>query len=187
MKAKNKIYIVFAFFTLASFGLIAFFVYPSLRDIENGFGEILSYRSKGVLMSLQNTELDSFKKKHKDYELNLGKISKMFVDKKNPVDFIRFLESIALDSNVSINVNIVTLSKSKEKNPDNLPASFQIFAKGDFLDILKFSEKLETGRYLAKVKSLSLKEAREGSIGEKNPSKDKKEVEADFLVETIEI
>ncbi|MSU60445.1 MAG: hypothetical protein EXS52_00830 [Candidatus Staskawiczbacteria bacterium] len=100
MDVKNKIYITITLFSAAALTLIALLVYPTFKDIKNISGEILLKRVEASSMDFQNRALDNFKKKYKEYGSNLVKINQSFVDIKNPVDFIEFLEKTATESDI---------------------------------------------------------------------------------------
>lgn len=170
-----------AMFALTALILIVFLIYPTLIDIKNGSNEILSDREKVVLIQEEFGELYDFKERYQEYKINLEKIEKMFVDSKNYIDFIRFLEDIAFDSGVETDISLVSDSKDK-KNNNSSATFFRISAKGDFLNILKFSEKLETGPYLIKIYNLTIKESKQ-SIALVNDLSDK--LDANFLIEVI--
>jgi len=178
MRTQNKIHTILIIFVFTTLLLIVFLVYPTLKSIKNGSEEILSDRSRDVFINSEIREVDNFKKKYKDYKSNLEKIDKLLVDSKNPVDFIEFLEKIASDFNVITDINFVP-SKEKDANNGSL-VIFQISAKGDFLNILRFIEKLETGPYLIEIQNLTIKKSEKEIDKEKNISN---RIDANFLIE----
>lgn len=178
MGAKNKIYITLGVFTALSLILIVFFVHPSLKTIKQGYKEILADRNSEASFSMQNAELDNFKEKYEEYEPHLEEIAQSYVDEKNPVDFIKFLEAVARDSGVTAEVNIISSPDQKEKTLGFV--NFQIFAEGSFLDILAFSEKLETGQYLVSIKNLTIKKP-----GRDNPAQNSSGVEGNFSITAV--
>ena len=178
MKTRNKIYILLIIFTTISLILILFLIYPTLTYINNGSQEILSYKKESILIDLENKELDNFKKKYKEYELNFKKIDQLFVDSKNPVEFVKFLENTAYHSSLKPNVNLLQSSKSGV-------IVFSINVKGDFSSILTFSKKLETGPYLITIQSLSIKKSEAEVEAETDKEKMIHQVEANFSIEVI--
>lgn len=173
MKNRNKIYIIIITFSFVALALIVFIISPVLRDIKNGSNEILLDKSKVISIDEQKKQLDDFKKKYNNYSHNLEKINQLFVDSKDPVDFIKFLEKSANDSGINTDVKL-NVSLSAE-GFDNLPVVISsISATGKFLDILKFSEKLDTSPYLMRIKNATIKKSLKGPT-----------VDANFLVEAI--
>ncbi|MBI3631460.1 MAG: hypothetical protein HY219_01160 [Candidatus Staskawiczbacteria bacterium] len=131
-------------------------IYPILKDIENSSNEILMDKGMAVSINEQKVQLDNFKKKYNDYNYNLEKINQLFVDSKDPIDFIKFLEKTAKDSGISAGVKMDVVLSTKET--DNLPVIISnISATGKFLDLLKFSEKLDASPYLMKIKNMTIK------------------------------
>lgn len=175
----NKIYIIILIFAIIILFLIIFLVYPALKEIENNSKEILSNKDKVVFTDAEFKELDNFIKKHKDYKSDLEKIDKLFIDSKNPVNFIEFLETISYNSNVSSSINLV--SSAGDQNINGLPvAVFQISAKADILNILKLIKKIETGPYLIRIQNLTIKKSEQDNIKGENLSN---RVDAIFLIE----
>lgn len=182
MKIKGNICITVVSFLMVGFALIALLIYPALRDIESVSQEILSGRIEAASMDFQNRELDNFKKKYKEYGPHLQEMNQSFVDIKNPVDFIEFLEKTATDSGIDADINLN--SSLKKEAPDTQPAVlFQIFAEGDFSNILLFSERLESGPYLVTIKSLLMKKAEKDVFDKTSTSSD--DIEANFSIEVV--
>lgn len=155
MKKQHTIYLTITIFLLISFLLIAFLIYPTLKDIGEASREISSSKDTITFLYKQSSELDNFKKKYQDYNANLKKIDDLFIDGKDPVDFIKFLEKTASDTNINLDINLT--SDAKNGTAGNAISSlFQIYTKGDFLNILMFAQKLETGPYLVRVNNLSV-------------------------------
>lgn len=175
MKLQNKIYLISTFFAVAILGILAFFVYPPLNDIKNNSQKIISDKNQIFFIKKETEELDIFKKNYKEYESNLKKIDKLFVDSKNPVDFVKFLENTAYNSGLQSDISLLQSSKSEV-------ATFQVYVIGDFLKILDFADKLETGSYLITIQNLSIKKIITGRDKEKDTSN---KVEANFLIEVI--
>lgn len=171
MKNKNKKYIILLIFIITIFLLVAFLVFPVMEDIKNGSEEILSNKARAIFMDKEINEIDSFKKNYKDYEPNFRNINNLFIDQKNPINFIDFLEKEASESGVKINIDIFLPEKSEN-------AVFKIYSQGNFLNTLKFLEKVERSPYLVKIKSITMRKL----IGEKNlPNL----IGVDFLLEVV--
>lgn len=180
MKVKNKIYFTSVIFALVCLILTLFLVYPTLKDIKNISDGIYSDKKEAALIYQQSNELDSFKKDLNSYKANLDKIDGLFIDPKNPVEFLKFLENTAYVSGVIVDINLVQNEKKTEVS-NSLSSLFQVDAKGDFSSMLFFAEKLESGPYLARIQNLSM--SKEVQVG-----KDQKPVNitsAHFLLEVL--
>jgi len=173
MKTQNKIYSTSAFFVVTVTLLIVFLIYPTFRDFREKSREILYNKEKTVFLHMQKQELDNFEQNFKNYQANLNKIEKLFIDPKNPVDFIRFLEQTSYSLNLDVDINLV---KDITKEQTNTQLSyFQIYSKGDFNDILEFFEKIENGPYLLQINKLTLDAG--------NSDESSSMVEASFLIQ----
>jgi hypothetical protein len=141
-------------------------IYPAFASIKKGSAEIILKKGEMIALELQSKELDAFKKNYPSYKPNFEKLDDGFVDAQNPIDFIKFLENTAAEAGVAIEINLSSLQAKK----DNIwqGAVLQISTKGYFLDILQFTEKLETGPYLMKVQKLTINTLPDDSTARKN-------------------
>ena len=153
MAIKKKSYIILLTFILITTVLVMFFVYPLLREIKINSEELLLEKKRTATLEFQAKETETFQKNYSLYAPNLEKIEQLFIDSKDPVDFIKFLEKTASNSGITSKISLLP---SPEKDNQNF-ISFQFFSNGDFSKILEFSEKLETGPYLIEIKNLVIK------------------------------
>lgn len=182
MELKNTIYQTIAIFLIIILCLIVFLVYPLLRDIKSNSGKILSDNAKAIFVESEIKELENFEKNYQEYRPHLNKIDGLFVDVKNPIDFIRFLEKTASDSQLGIEINLLPQQKSLSSNV--VPAVFfQIYTKGDFVNMVRFSERLESGDYLIMINNMTIKKATKLQDASKNIDN---KVEGEFLLEIIQ-
>ena len=172
---KNKIYITAVAFCLAAALLISFFIWPLYIGIKNDSKKLISRRNEAAILQAQSIEVENFKKIYYTYKPNLEKIGQLFIDQKNPAEFIKFLETTAADSGLKVKISL-TASSAKEKNDF---ITFQLFCNDDFLKIMRFSEKLEHGPYLIDIKSFSAKNSGESAISKNNGSG---KVDANFSI-----
>src|SRR3989344_5440775 len=157
MKNLRRIYIIIASFSIIILFMMVFLVYVPLKEIKDYSNAIFLNKNRDIFLSLQDIQLHKFKNEYASYKPNLDKIDLLFIDPSNPVNFIEFLENIASEYNLSADVAIASSNVKKEQNSDDLPAIiFSVYAKGDFSNVIKFSEKLETGPYLIEVQNLKI-------------------------------
>ena len=158
MTAKNKIYIYSAVFFLAGLAMILFLIAPVFANINKNSEKLFSDKESLLVLSEQVKEMESFQKNYEAYKTNLEKIDGMFVDPKNPVEFIEFLEKVASESKIKSDISLM---QGKEKENKSGPAflAFQVACEGNFSDIIGFSEKLENGQYLIDIQNLMIKKA----------------------------
>lgn len=157
-KNQSKIYIIIALFTLIVLMLLVFLIYPVLADIQNISEEILTDKNNVISINNQNVDFENFKKKYNNYINNLEKLDASFVDPKNPIDFIKFLEKTASDSGINTDIKMdITLS---DKGFNNFPVAISnMYGTGNFLDILRFAEKLDASPYVMRIKNISIKKS----------------------------
>src|SRR3989344_2627105 len=150
--AKNSIYTATSIFGLVILISILFVIIPLLGEIGK------------------------FKNNYELYKPNFNKIDQLYVDPKNPVDFFKFLEAEAsyykIKSIVSLSANLTG------KNIQFI--NFKISTQGNFVDILAFLEKIETGPYLIKAGNLIIKKMPQADISKKS---NLEIVAADFSME----
>src|SRR3989344_12774 len=156
MKIQNKIYLTLVIFTLISLILILFLIYPTFADIKKGSEEVLLSREKVTFIYTQNEELDKFKENFDSYKTNLNQIDDLFIDPRNPVDFLKFLEETSSSLNVNIDINLIDNNKEEKSANNPLFSSFKVGASGEFKNILKFYKKLENSPYLLQINNLSI-------------------------------
>lgn len=190
MTTRNTTYIILASFSIVTVALVVFFIYPLKKDIQSASDVIFLAKNSAFSIAQQGKVLDDFKLKYDDYKPNLEKLGKLFVDAKDPIEFIKFLEETALDTDIDVDINLAPAGTglyltppTKEKDSGVSPVIvFQISALGNFLSIAEFSEKLEKGPYLLKLYSLSIKKSEGVSPLQK---KTYDGVDASLLVEAL--
>ncbi len=156
MKNQNKIYIIAAIFALISLILIVFLVWPSIRSIKEGAQNILAQKGEEEFINAQNRELNNFKNNYLSYGSDLEKADKMFVNSRDPVDFIQFLENTAFESGVKADISLAQ-NTGEQKSKKSAFMSFNIASTGDFVKILLFCKKLEYGPYLVEIQNIEVK------------------------------
>ncbi len=165
MKTKNKIFIISAVFILAALVLVVFFIWPALTDIKKNADDLSSGKNSLYFLEAQVSEIESFKRNYDAYKPNLEKIDSLFVNAKDPVGFIKFIEKTASDNEVDVELSLAS-KDSTTKSPGTWPlAAFQIACEGDFSNVAGFSEKLEKGPYLVKIQNLTIRTLSKGEAG----------------------
>ncbi len=97
-----------------------------------------------------NASLDASKQVIKDTEIERGVINSYFVEKKNIVGFLEFLENIGRD--IGVSVHISTIETEKVVNEGDKPnLGLIINVKGDWTGVLRYIKLLEAIPYKVKV------------------------------------
>ncbi len=170
MNSKNKIYIISIIFGLIILILIVLFIYPLFKSIKNNSQELFSAKRELVLLKNQIKEIENFGEVYESYQPNLARINKLFIDPENPADFFQFLEKIALDSGISMEIFPLILSKEESETGLWLSVTSQFSSKSSFPNFLRFLEKLEASPYLFEVQNLVLKRLNEREFEEEEYS-----------------
>ena len=177
MKTQNSIYILGAIFLAISLLLVVFLIWPAVQKIQQSSAEIFSDRVAIASLGKDVGALDNFKKQYDIYKPNLAKVDQLFIDAQNPVSFIEFLEKIAKDSNLEIDVRLFDGKDAIKAMP---AAVFSIVAKGDFLNIVSFAQKMENGPYLINITNMTIAKSIQPNVIEKKAPIAK--AEAHFLI-----
>jgi len=170
---KDTIYITLAILGFIILSLILFFVWPLFLSIKNNSSALLSGKNDAEILRSQSDQIENFKKVYDNYKPDLEKINQLFIDPKNPVTFIEFLENSATTSFIDLEVSLI----SDQKEPSTV--IFQLSTTGNFTHILDFSKKIENGPYLIQIKNISMKSADTEAITQGNPSG---KVDANLLI-----
>jgi len=166
MGIKKEIYIIASAFFLLAVLLAVFFVYPLLKEIRQQSKELTVQRNSKIILESQFSEAEKFRQKYENYQPNLAKIDALFIDSRNPVTFIEFLESLASDSQIELQISTPSPSKEGQATYEN----FQLSALGNFSKILKFLRKIEAGSYLIKTQNLNIENFKLDQKSKKQPN-----------------
>lgn len=164
MKTNNKIYLIALISVLIILLLFIFLIFPSFNKIITNSNNLSSKKTSISVFRSQAAEVESFKKNYNEYEPNLKKIDQLFINIKNPVDFIEFLEKIALESGIESEISLSPYTLNEGESV----IVFQFFSTGDFLKILQFTKALESGPYLIEIKNLTIKNSSKQNASGKN-------------------
>jgi len=177
MTSKKKANIILTIFIAINISLIVFFVWPLLTQIKTNSKEILSAKNNIATLGIQANEIENFGKNYSLYKPNLEKMEQLFVDFKDPIDFIEFLEKTAADSELTSKISLPPATKEENKTF----IIFQFFSTGDPAKILEFSKKIENGPYLIEIENLTVRD-----LTERDAIKDSSEkVGATFLIKAF--
>lgn len=161
---NKKVYISAGIFAAIILLLAAFVIFPFIKKIKNNSADSILKKNSFASLGAQVGEIEKFKSKYASYEPNFKKINQLYIDPGSPVNFFKFLEKTALDCKISSNVSLLQDYSRSNSGFVNL----QVFSNGEFLNILKFLDKLETGPYMVKIKNLSMKKSGVVSISKKS-------------------
>lgn len=155
----KKIYLIIGITIVINLILIIFIVFPLIGNIKNISKNLVTQKSEIFLLEQREGNLENLKKIYNSNQKNLEKLDTSFVDPDTPIGFISFLEKIAANSQVSIEVS---LNGGKSSFENGL--SFSVSLNSSSPNFLKFLEKLENGSYLVEVSSLNIRRTIEGKV-----------------------
>lgn len=152
MAIKRQIYIIILIFFLLCVSLFVFFVYPLIAEFHYNADKIIFQKKNVSLLENEFNDVQNFYKKYENYKSDLDKLGEMFADSDNSVDFIKFIEETSSDFKVQTEIS-TPLFYDDELSPY---AILSISCSGNFENILKFINVIETDRYLIEVQSLDI-------------------------------
>ncbi len=165
MKLQNKNYVISTIFGLIALALIIFLIYPSFNDVKKNSQELFTAKKELILLDAQIRELENFDDNYTSYQPNLEKTNQLFVDSKNPIGFIQFLETIASDFEITIEISLLFPLKKESKIEPWSNITFQVSSKGIFSNFLKFFEQLEQSQYLIEAQNLTIRRLSDRELG----------------------
>jgi len=153
MITKTKTRIFSAILITSVFSLIFFLIYPIFQEIKKSSSGILEQKQKLLLLESRVENLEKFKNRYIEIEPDFIKTEELFIKADLPVDFIRFLEKTAKDSNVEAKISLSSSQQTEGQSWKNYP--FQAAIQSSFPDFLRFLERLQTSQYLIEIRDLS--------------------------------
>jgi len=162
MNQTKKIYITLTVFI--ALGLIVFvlIIYPFFKEIKQCSEDLFLARKDLAL--LENKAQKFLTSKQELWALipDLEKIQKLFISPEIPIEFLQFLEKIAEQGNVLINISF---SPQNQEEIMFFPfLNIQLSVSGACSDCLRFLEKLETGPYLIEIHQFTARELTEKQL-----------------------
>jgi len=155
MKKNKKNHAITLIFLIIYLLLITFLIYPTFKEIKKEANELIFFKNNIATINAQDQEIEKFRKFYLVNKTNLEKLERSFVDFKNPLPFIEFLEELARQSNIYLKISLPNPPASEHN--ENKEKGFiiaQIQVKGLFFDVANFIEKLEKGPYLIEIVKL---------------------------------
>lgn len=167
LKIKTAIFV----FLIVNLSLIFFSIFPLWKGIKKSSENLLSLKEKLIFLEEDLKNLPELKKKEEKIKKTEEKMESFFVNKETPIEFIRFLENLSNDYQLSLELS--PLPSKKASNDPWFSLNFQISLIGPFQNVARFIDKLEAGPFLVKVdginiaiKDLSSKELEKSNLEE---------------------
>lgn len=129
-------------------------VSPRFRALSLGLQEVQAAKQEHAALELQLHSLRMFAKRLGEFESTIQEIQEnMFVEAKAPIEFVQFLERMAMESSVNIEIISVNPTTGKAFGSALL---FEIRMKGSGPQALRFLATLEQAPYLIEIQSFQL-------------------------------
>jgi Tfp pilus assembly protein PilO len=162
MTVRKKIYLTILAFIVAISALVFLVIVPLFNGIKNYALDLSSTKEERALLTAEIKNLAQFKKQFQEYKINLEKADSFLVNSEIPIEFTRFLEKLALDSGVTM--EIYPVSSQPAKSGQLAVINYQLSVSGPFLNFSRFLEKLENAPYLIEVQGMNLRKTVENKI-----------------------
>lgn len=154
MTLKKKIYFSIIALAISASLIIAFIIFPLLKEINLGSEELVSQKANAIAIEEKTENLKKLSGIFQAAEPDITKINDLFINAQEPIGFIQFLEKISQESQVESKYSITAYNKDKKDTWPSL--DFKIIISGSPANFLKFLEMLENAPYLIAVQNLNV-------------------------------
>lgn len=162
MNLNKKIYITLSIFLAICFVFIFFLIYPAIANIKSSSDKILNIKNDLFSLSEKENKLNEGEEFYNIYEKDIKKKNELLVDARIPVEFVRFLENMANELNLSIEISSLSVPEKKDDFWPSLALS--VTTDGSFNDSMRFLDKLENAPYLIEIINLRINKSKEQDL-----------------------
>lgn len=153
LRKKNIISI--ASLLILSVLFVFFIISPIFSDIKEISRSLPLKKQELAELEKKIENLNKFKNTLSEISPNVEKISNLFINLRAPIEFREFLEEIAQDSKVSLEISPAPLSQAANADPWLFNLLYLDIA-GPFSNFSNFLEKLESAPYLVEVQNFNI-------------------------------
>lgn len=163
LENKNKIAVVVLLISILAAACV-FWAWSSFYQIKEAARSFVLQKNRLAELEARKENLRIFIENREQYRAGLERIDKLFVNAKEPIAFIEFLEKEAALTELTIEI-IPFTAQAIEGEPWQ-SIHFQISVEGDFPRVARFLERLERNDYLLQLLNLNINrlEKKEGEI-----------------------
>lgn len=151
-KRKKFLVLIFGFFSILIFSY--FFIFLNYKKTKEIYKEI--FVNKVKLENIEKREKNIQEFKEKLGKENITFFEAFFVDKNFPISFINFLEKMAKDSQLKIEISFLETKNKKENF-----LRFQLKILGENQNLFRFLEKIENSPFLIQIEKISISKLKE--------------------------
>jgi len=159
MNFKQKIYVSIFVIAIIFFLLLLFCIFPTFRSIIETSEQLASRRQELASIESLRQNFDDFEKNFLFYKQGLEEMENLLereslIDPEIPISFINFFKEQASDFNLALKISPMGFHQKEDGFWNYM--NFRIEGTGRFIDIMRFFEKLENGRWLIEETSMSI-------------------------------
>jgi len=159
MNFKQKIYLSIFIVVIIFFLLFLFCILPAIRSIIETSEELSFRRQELASIESLSQNFNDFEKNFLSYKQGLEEMENLLereslIDPEIPISFINFFKEQASDFNLALKISPMGLYEKEDEFWDYM--NFRIEGTGRFVDIMRFLEKLENGRWLIEETSINI-------------------------------
>jgi len=159
MNFKQKIYLSSFTIGIIFFLLLLFCIIPGLRSIIETSEQLAFRRQELASVESLSRNFNDFEKNFLSYKEGLEEMENLLereslIDPEIPISFINFFKEQASDFNLALKISPMGLYEKEDEFWDYM--NFRIEGTGRFIDIMRFLEKLENGRWLIEETSINI-------------------------------
>lgn len=144
--------------------LVVLAVRPLLLSIRQSSEELVFQKGQLLDLEKKSEDLKRFQAAYGSREANLLKMDRLFVNREEPIEFIKFLEKEAKTFGLAIEIAPVTL---KAPSDDLWPSTnFHLTLDGSFPRFLQFLDRVESSFYLIDFSDFSLNKPGQSANGD---------------------
>jgi len=161
MKSKTKLILVSLFLFFFSLILISFSVFL-LKKIKIVSDQILEIKKEDLALAKRIESVEEFERIKNEKKEEFLKLENLLFSKELPLPFVTFLEEIAKEKGVSIEISTQEVPKAKKEKEIFPSVYFVVRFKGSFSSIFSFLEKIEKSQFLVEFEKLRISKEKEG-------------------------
>ncbi|MCH7604689.1 hypothetical protein IID24_01755 [Patescibacteria group bacterium] len=131
-----------------------FVTYPIMRGIIDDHQQVFLQKQDLALIGADTKNVEQFQRSFAVYNVELERLSDLFIDQIIPIEFIKFLEQLAENHQLDLTVS---LGVPKKAQGDPWPSiGFNLTLRGSYANTLKVLEKIENAPYLVELESMQM-------------------------------
>lgn len=152
--------ILIAAVLLGAAAFVVFVIFPIFGNIQKSRDRLLLALQDELALKDQIAAVQEYRALAKEVRENLALLEDMLVDVQFPVTFVQFLERLAGENSLSIEV----VSPAGGRAGAGEEVVFQLKIEGTPSDLTRFLTRLETGPYLVRITQMQILRLEENMV-----------------------